>query len=139
LRTALLRKWVLVTVGVIALSLGIVGVFVPLLPTPPFLLLAAACFVRSSPRLYTWLINHRWFGDYIQYYREYKAITLRAKIVTLALLWGVIGYTTFAIVTTWWVRVLLGIVAVGVTIHILHLRTLTRSMLIRLQATPETE
>jgi uncharacterized membrane protein YbaN (DUF454 family) len=139
LRKALLRKWILVTIGVIAVGLGMIGVFVPLLPTTPFLLLAAACFVRSSERLYAWLIHHKWFGDYVRHYREHRAITLHAKIVTLMLLWGVIGYTAFGIVTAWWVRALLGIIAVGVTIHILHLRTLTREMLTQLEATHETE
>ena len=139
MKRALLRKWILVTIGIIAVSLGMIGVFVPLLPTTPFLLLAAACFVRSSERLYTWLIHHKWFGDYIRHYREHRAITLRAKVVTLLLLWSVIGYTAFGIVTAWWVRALLGFIAVGVTIHILHLKTLTREMLVQLQATPEIE
>jgi uncharacterized membrane protein YbaN (DUF454 family) len=139
LKRALLRKWILVTVGTIAVGLGVVGVFVPLLPTTPFLLLAAACFARSSESLYNWLIHHKWFGDYIRHYREHKAITLRAKIVTLVLLWSVIGYTAIRIVSAWWVRVLLGIIAVGVTIHILHLKTLTREMLMQLQATSENE
>jgi uncharacterized membrane protein YbaN (DUF454 family) len=127
------------TLGIIALGLGVIGVFVPLLPTTPFLLLAAACFVRSSERLYAWLIHHKWFGDYIRHYREHRAIPLQAKVVTLALLWGVIGYAAFGIVTAWWVRVLLGIIAVGVTVHILHLKTLTREMLVQLQSASETE
>jgi uncharacterized membrane protein YbaN (DUF454 family) len=127
------------TLGVIAVGLGVIGVFVPLLPTTPFLLLAAACFVRSSARLYAWLIHHKWFGDYIRHYREHHAIPLRAKIVTLALLWGAIGYTAIEVVTAWWVRALLGLIAVGVTIHILHLKTLTREMLGQLQSAPETE
>jgi uncharacterized membrane protein YbaN (DUF454 family) len=127
------------TVGVISVGLGVIGVFLPLLPTTPFLLLAAACFVRSSERLYAWLIGHRLFGTYIRHYREHRAITLRAKVVVLALLWGVIGYTAFGIVTEWWLRALLGIVAVGVTIHILHLKTLTREMLVQPQSAPETE
>ena len=139
MRKAQLCKWVLVTIGVISVGLGMIGVFVPLLPTTPFLLLAAACFVRSSDRLYAWLIHHKWFGDYIRYYREHRAITLRAKVVTLALLWSVIGYTAFGVVTAWWVRTLLGVIAVGVTIHILHLKTLTREMLVQLQSAPETE
>ena len=134
-----LRKWLLIAAGVVALGLGVIGVFIPLLPTTPFLLLAAACFFRSSGRLYTWLIHHKWFGAYIRYYREYKAITLRAKVVTLLLLWSVISYTAFGIVTAWWVRALLGIIAVGVTLHILHLKTLTREMLVQLQSAPETE
>jgi uncharacterized membrane protein YbaN (DUF454 family) len=139
LRKALLSKWILVTIGIVAVGLGVIGVFVPLLPTTPFLLLAAACFVRSSDRLYAWLIHHKWFGDYIRHYREHRAITLRAKVVTLLLLWGVIGYTAFGIVTAWWLRALLGIIAVGVTIHILHLKTLTRELLVQLQSAPETE
>ncbi|MBN1583376.1 MAG: YbaN family protein [Anaerolineae bacterium] len=133
------RKWLLIVAGIVALGLGVTGVFIPLLPTTPFLLLAAACFFRSSGRLYAWLIHHKWFGAYIRHYREYKAVTLRAKIVTLLLLWSVIGYTAFGIVTAWWVRALLGVIAVGVTMHILHLKTLTREMLVQLQSAPETE
>ena len=127
------------TVGTIAFGLGVIGVFVPLLPTTPFLLLAAACFARSSERLYTWLISHKWFGNYIRHYHEHKAITLRAKVMALTLLWGVIGCTAFGTVTAWWVRALLGIIAVGVTIHLLRLKTLTREMLNQLRATPGTE
>jgi len=136
---ASLRKGILVTLGIISVALGMIGLFVPLLPTTPFLLLAAGCFVRSSERLYAWLIHHKWFGDYIRHYREHHAISLWAKIVTLALLWGVIGYTAIGIVHAWWVRALLSVIAVGVTIHILHLKTLTREMLVQLQSSPETE
>ena len=139
MRKAQIRKWVLVSIGIVSVGLGIIGIFVPLLPTTPFLLLAAACFVRSSKRLYAWLIHHRWFGDYIRHYREHRAITLHAKIVTLVLLWGVIGYTALGIVNAWWLRILLGVIAVGVTAHILHLKTLTREMLAQLQSAPETE
>jgi len=134
-----LRKWLLIAAGIIALGLGITGVFIPLLPTTPFLLLAATCFFHSSDRLYTWLIDHKLFGAYIRHYREYKAITLRAKVVTLLLLWSVIGYTAFGTMTSWWVRALLGAIAIGVSIHILHLKTLTQEILIQLQSTPETK
>ncbi len=130
-----LRKWILMIIGVVVLGIGIIGIFVPLLPTTPFLLLAAACFVRSSERLYDWLIHHKWFGAYIRHYREHRAITLRAKIVTIAMLWSVIGYTALSVVTTWGVRALLGVIAVGVTLHLLHLKTLTREMAMRLEST----
>ena len=133
------RKWLLIVAGIAALGLGVTGVFVPLLPTTPFLLLAASCFFRSSERLYSWLIRHPWFGDYIRHYREHRAITLRAKVVTLLLLWGVMGYTAFGVVAAWWMRALLGVIAVGVTIHILHLKTLTPEMLVQLQSAPEAE
>jgi uncharacterized membrane protein YbaN (DUF454 family) len=128
---ATLRKWALMIAGFIAVGLAVLGIFIPILPTTPLLLLAAACFVRSSQRLYTWLIHHKWFGDYIRHYREDRAITVQAKIVTLTLLWGMIGYTTFGVVTAWWLRVLLGAIAIGVTWHILSMTTLTRDMLSR--------
>lgn len=126
---ATLRKTALITAGILCVGLGVLGIFVPVLPTTPFLLLAAACFVRSSDRLYNWLINHKWFGDYIRHYREHRAVTLKSKIIALVMLWGVIGYTAFSVIDNWWIRGLLGAIAVGVTIHLLHLRTLTSEML----------
>ena len=124
-----MRKWLLVLGGVVAVALGVVGVFLPVLPTTPFLLLAAACFVRSSPRLYAWLIHHKWFGAHIRHYREYRAVSLTAKITALLMLWGVIGASILVAVPAWGARLLLGAIAVGVTLHLLHLRTLTSEMI----------
>ena len=81
-------KIFLAILGCAAFVLGVVGIFVPLLPTTPFLLLAAALWVRSSPRLYEWLLAHRCFGGYIRNFRENRAIPLRAKVVSIALMWG---------------------------------------------------
>jgi len=128
MRKPSLRKWLLIAAGTAAVGLGVIGVFVPLLPTTPFLLLAAACFIRSSPRLHLWLINHRWFGNYIRQYRECRAISSRARVVALVVLWGTIGYAALAVATRWWLRAGLAAVAVGVTLHLLHLRTLTPEM-----------
>ena len=124
-----LRKIALVTAGIICVGLAVLGIFLPVLPTTPFLLLAAACFVRSSDRLYNWLIHHKWFGNYIRYYREYRAVTLKSKILALVMLWGVIGYTAFGVIDNWWIRGLLGVIAVGVTLHLIHIKTLTPEML----------
>lgn len=132
-------KWIFAALGCISVGLGILGIFLPLLPTTPFLLLAAALFVRSSPRLYNWLINHRWFGRYIRNYREHRAIPLQAKIVLLVFMWGTIGYAALRVVTAWWLRALLGVIAIGVTVHILHLKTLTQEMLDQSRATMESE
>jgi uncharacterized protein len=123
-----LQRGLLVAVGSVAVGLGTIGVFVPLLPTTPFLLLAAACFIRSSDRLYAWLIQHPWFGSYIRNYREHRAITLPAKVVALTLLWVAIGYSALFVARAWWLRALLGVVAVGVTTHLLLLKTLTQEM-----------
>ena len=119
------------------MALGVLGILLPLLPTTPFLLLAAGCFVRSSPKLYAWLLNHRWFGDYIRHYREHRAIPLRAKVVVLALMWGTIGYTAIVVARVWWLRALLVAIAAGVSAHVLRLKTLTPEMVVQLQAEPE--
>lgn len=125
---ARVRKWLLLSAGMLAVGLGVAGAFVPLLPTTPFLLLAAACFARSSDKHYEWLLNHRWMGPHVRNYREHRATTRRVKVVTMALLWGSIGYAAVAVADGWVVRTLLLSVAVGVTIHVLSLRVVTGDM-----------
>ncbi|MGD8244806.1 MAG: YbaN family protein [Anaerolineae bacterium] len=118
------RRWVLTAAGLVALGVGLLGVFIPLLPTTPFLLLAAGCWMRGSQRLHSWLLHNRWFGDYVRNYVEHRAVRPRARVVTLVLLWGVIGATAWLAVASWWARALLGVVALGVTWHLLKLKTL---------------
>lgn len=80
-------KWVQVafgTLGTLFLLLGIVGVFLPILPTTPFLLLATACYARSSRRFYNWLMNHPAFGPLIIEWRTYRSIPYRVKVVAVA-------------------------------------------------------
>jgi len=114
----------LVVAGTVCVGLGIVGIFLPILPTTPFLLLAAACYARSSQRFHNWLLNNKWFGSYIRNYLERKGITLRAKIITLSLLWITIGVSVAFAVETLALKLILVIIAIGVSIHILSLRTL---------------
>ena len=107
-------KTLFVVLGALSLLLGLVGIFVPLLPTTPFLLLAAALWVRSSPRLY---------GNF----RENRAIPLRAKILSVTLLWATLLYCIFFVVAEWWwAQLALLAVAVGVTWHILSFATLRK-------------
>ena len=80
-------KYIYVAIGSISLVLGVIGIFLPILPTTPFLLLSAALFFRGSPRLYTWLLEHKYLGPYIRSFREDRAIPLRAKIISVSLLW----------------------------------------------------
>jgi len=124
-----MKKGVLIFIGVLLVGLAAAGIFLPLLPTTPFLLLAAACFMRSSDRFYLWLITHKWFGPYIKNYQEHKAITKRSKVVTLLLLWATLSYTAIGVISTLAVRILLFFVGVGVTIHVLSIKTLTPEML----------
>ena len=107
-----------------SLALGILGIFLPLLPTTPFLLLTAALYFKSSPRLYNWLLNQKHLGPYIRNFRENKAIPLRAKIISISLMWITMLYCVFFIVPYIWVKVILLIIAAGVTYHILSFKTL---------------
>jgi len=120
-----LRQMLLVVAGLLAVIIGVVGIVVPLLPTTPFLLLGAACFIRSSDRLYAWLLGHPWLGSYIRNYRERRAMTRNAKILALLLLWTTIGYSALWVASSWWLRLLLLTIAAGVTAHLLHLGTIT--------------
>jgi len=114
----------LVSGGILALILGIIGVVVPLLPTTPFLLISAACFVKSSDHLYQWLINHKWFGKIIRNYREHHAISLAAKVSAVALLWLTILVGILYCSRNIYIRLVLAAVAIGVSTHILHFKTL---------------
>ncbi len=116
-------RWLLIVSGTLSVVLGIIGMFLPLLPTTPFLLLAAVCYARSSPRFYDWLMNNRWCGAYIRNYREGRGTTLKHKVLTIVLLWLTIGYTACFVVLQWWVRLILFGIAVGVTVHVVRLRT----------------
>lgn len=111
-------KPMLTAAGIVCVGLGVIGIFVPLLPTTPFLLLAAICFARSSPRLLHWLNHNRWFGSYIRNYREGRGIPRREKIVTIAALWLTIGISVIFFITMPWVKFLLIAIALAVTVHL---------------------
>ena len=108
-------KTLYIALGTLSLALGILGIFLPLLPTTPFLLLTAALYFKSSPRLYNWLLNHKHLGPYIRNFRENKAIPLRAKIISISLMWITMLYCVFFIIPYIWVKVILLIIAAGVT------------------------
>ena len=115
---------VLLTIGGTAcVGLGVLGAVLPLLPTTPFLLLAAVLYSRSSERSYNWLLSNRWFGGTIRCYREGRGMRLRDKVIALVLLWGTTGYTSACVLPSWWSRALLGVVVLVVTIHLLRLKT----------------
>jgi uncharacterized membrane protein YbaN (DUF454 family) len=118
-----IRNRLLVSLGTFFLIIGIIGIFIPILPTTPFLLLAAACYARGSKRFYNWLITSKWFGQYIKNYQEGKGIPLLLKVFTLTLLWITILFSTIIIVSNYLIRIILIIIAIGVTIHIVFIKT----------------
>lgn len=122
------KAWrvLLVALGTVACLLGVVGIVVPLLPTTPFLLLAAALYCRSSPRLYDRLLGHRRLGAYIRHFREERALPLRVKVVSVSLVWFTLSYATWAAEAWGAWRWLLLLLALGVSLHILRFPTLRR-------------
>jgi uncharacterized membrane protein YbaN (DUF454 family) len=109
--------------GTLSVLSGILGIFLPVLPTTPFMLLAAYCYSRSSPRCHHWLLNNRWFGAYVRNYREGRGMPIREKALTIAALWLTIGATAIYALSAWWSRILLLAIACAVTIHLLRIRT----------------
>ncbi len=111
----------LLTLGFVATALGFIGVFLPLLPTTPFLLLAAACFIRSSDKFYEKLISNRILGSYIRDYREKRGMRRRNKFVSIFLLWAAISYSIYVVEGTA-IRLILVAIALAVTVHIITLK-----------------
>lgn len=118
-----LLKAFLIVIGFLAVGLGILGMFLPVLPTTPFLLLAAACFARSSKRFYHWLLNNKWFGSYIKNYREGKGIPLKIKILSMGFMWVTILTSSIFFLDNIYIRILLIVIAIIVTIHISLIKT----------------
>jgi hypothetical protein len=116
----------LTVAGTLFVVLGLIGIFVPILPTTPFLLLAAACYARSSARFYRWLMNHPWFGESIRNYRAGRGIPLREKLLALLALWLTIGISALLVLSNPWVEGALLVIAAGVTVHLATLPTLRR-------------
>jgi hypothetical protein len=119
-----LGKAGLVAAGLACVALAAIGIVVPLLPTTPFLLLAAALFAKSSDRWYAWLTTHRVFGPYVRNYREHRAATRAVKAWTLLVLWVTVSFAGFFVERSLMVRILLAAIALGVSAHILSLKTL---------------
>jgi len=116
-----------VAAGSISLGIGIVGIVVPLLPTTPFLLLAAYCYSRGSKRLYNRLLRNRLIGGYLRNYLEGKTMSIRAKILSLSILWAVIGCTTAFVTDSLVMKIILLAVGCGVTVHVALLRVIVPS------------
>jgi len=117
-----MRNLLFIALGFIFLTLGMVGVVLPLLPTTPLVLLSAICFSYGSKRLEGWLCRSRIFGPFIDNYRTKRGISKLRKVVTIIYLWfGLI--TSMVIIRTVMIYVILGVVGVGVTIHLLMIKT----------------
>jgi len=118
-------RYILLAVGWLSVALGVIGIFLPVLPTTPFLLLAAACFMRSSKRFYLWLVNHRRLGPWIVDYLEGQGIPLKGKVYAIGLMWLSIGISSY-MVPLFWARAFMLSSAVLVSLYIIKQKTLSK-------------
>ncbi len=118
-----MKRALLVVLGSVFVALGVIGAFLPVLPTTPFLLLAAACYLHSSERLHAWLLGHRFLGSYLRAYQEGRGLSLKARLTTIGVLWvSTLGSVLVAIPgSPLWLRGLLIVITVCVTVHVWRL------------------
>ena len=122
-----IKSTIFTVFGTIFLIIGAIGVFIPVLPTTPFLLLAAACYLRGSERLHRWLIYNRVFGEFIRNYTEGRGIKQRQKIYTISFLWLMIIFSVIYVLNNSLFRILLLFIAMVVSIHIIILPTIKQT------------
>ena len=116
-------NYVYLFIGSLSLILGVIGIFLPILPTTPFLLLSAALFFRSSPRAYDWLLTHIYLGPYIRSFRDDRMIPLRDKSISISLLWLTALHCAVLLFESWWLRIGMVVMAACVTAYILSFKT----------------
>jgi uncharacterized protein len=117
-------RWGLILLGHACVVLGTLGIFLPLLPTTPFILLAAACYVRSSERHYQWIMENRIFGKILRDYQQKRGITFWTKVIALALLWTSLLFSVSRVdkPTLRWVILCAGIFPTALILRIPTLR-----------------
>lgn len=117
-------KYLLIGFGWFFVAMGIIGIFVPLMPTTIFFILAATAFARSSEKFYDWLIYHPRFGKFIKDYREKRGMPLKSKVIAVAMMFATIGSSAYFFTEKTYVRIILIIIAIGVSSYIISLRTI---------------
>jgi len=110
--------------GFLFLGLGILGIFLPLLPTTPFLLLAASVFMHTNKKIYYWMFNNRWFGKSFRNYVKNKSVSKSVKISSLSVLGLTMAYSIIFVVDNLWIQAMLIAITIGVSYHILKLKTI---------------
>jgi uncharacterized membrane protein YbaN (DUF454 family) len=117
-------KILLVTGGFISFAVGVIGLLIPVFPTSPFIILAAALFFEGSDRWYNWILHHRWFGPYVRDYRERGGMRRVPKYLFLLTVWVAVGVSTVVALEVPWQRVLLLAFGAALSTWVLRLKTL---------------
>ena len=109
--------------GFIRVGIGVLGIFLPLLPTAIFLIMASACFMKSSPKAAAWLKNNKWIGGYVRNYIDKTGLTITSKITHIVILWISIGLSAYFVAENNVIRILLLVIAIAVSIHLIMIKT----------------
>lgn len=121
----IVKKNILLGIAWISLILGGIGIFLPLLPTTPFILLSAFCFQKSSERFHQWILSSPVFGKYIRDYQEQKGITLKNKIVAIIFMAVGMLFSAYKVPNTH-MRISLAVIFIAVSYHIVKIKTLKK-------------
>lgn len=116
-----LVRWLLLVAGTACVALGLIGLFLPVLPTTPFMLLAAACYARASRRFYDWLLSNRTFGPMIHEWRKHRSIPYRTKIGAIVLMGVTLALSIVLFVEPQWLRVVLAILGIALAVWLYRL------------------
>ena len=115
-----IKKLFLIIIGFTALLFGVLGIFLPILPTTPFILLSAGCFSASSPKFSSMLQRNKYFGSYIENYNNKTGVPRKVKICSIVYLWISLGISML-LINTIIMFIILTLVGAGVTVHIASL------------------
>lgn len=121
----IVKRNILLGIAWISLILGGIGIFLPLLPTTPFILLSAFCFQKSSERFHQWILNSPIFGKYIRDYQEQKGITLKNKIVAVTFMALGMSFSAYKVPNIY-MRISLLVIFIAVSYHIWKIKTLKK-------------
>lgn len=122
------KKVLLVALGTLSLAIGIVGAFLPVLPTTPFVLLAVFCYIRSSQRMYTWVMNSRFAGKHVHNVLQGHGIPLSIKILSVSVSFVMIGYVSIFVTESFLARMLLGVLFVVQVYFMVRIKTLGKEV-----------
>ncbi|HAJ70175.1 MAG: YbaN family protein [Alkalibacterium gilvum] len=129
MKAARFKKIIYITLGSLSLAIGTLGMFLPILPTTPLLLLTGFFYLRSSKKMYHWLIHHPIFGAYIYSYIKFKAISMKTKVSAITILWLSIIFSIY-LLDNIWLQLMLFTIASTVTLYISSLKTLSKAKLV---------
>jgi len=113
-----MKKTLLLIIGTLSLGLGVVGIFLPVLPTTPFLLLALTCYMKSSQKMYDYILSNKYLSFYVKDYMSHKGIPVKAKLRAILLIWFSIGFSIIFIVDRMILRMILLVTGISISIFI---------------------